>query len=163
MSVEKIVSAEQVLKRLAQIEDDGVRFYEALKRGTASDKVRSLASMLIKAEMRHRDRFLEYARRAHESSDPNDATPAGPLPVEAARLLDADIFIPEKRIEESAKYARDIEIINLAIRIEESAALLLTSLQSFVPKNQRAYIVRVIKEEWQHKAKLEEVRKQFFM
>ena len=156
------VSARQVLLRLAEIEDNGIHFYQGLYKGTDSKWVRALAVTLIKAEKRHRERFLKYAQMARDSKNPEDDKLAGPLPKEAVRLLTMEIFVPEDRIKQSARYVRDIEIIKLAINIEENAAILLTELRPLVPKNQQAYITRVIQEEWGHKAKLEEILHKYF-
>jgi len=58
--------------------------------------------------------------------------------------------------------ANDVNMIKLAIRAEEHLALLLTQLHSYVSRPQGAYIARVVKEEWGHKEKLEDIMKEHF-
>jgi rubrerythrin len=140
---------------LADIEQEGVEFYQGLSEGTKSRWVRALAEKLVEAELRHRKRFLEYARLAAKSASPDDNALAGPLPPEVIRLLMARPLAPKGRIKASAPYVSDEDALKMAIRAEEHIALLLTELRGYVPKNEWRYINRVIKEEWGHKASLE--------
>ena len=153
--------ASRVLQRLAEMEEQGIAFYQGLQEGTKSPRIAKLAGSLIKAEARHRDRFMTYAYEAAEGEENKDL--AGELPAEALRLLNTNIFVSGDQVKSSAPYARDIDMVKLAIRAEENAALLLEELKSFVPKKQRPYIARVVKEEWKHKARLEEVMKKHFL
>ena len=153
------LSAGQVLRRLAEIEEEGVQFYRALYDGTESGWVRELAESLLQAERRHGKRFLEYAKKAEHEAGSGGNTLVGTLPTQVFRKLYSPVFASRMRFKASAKYAGDIEILRLAVRIEETTALLLTELRGFVPKSQRAYISRVIKEEWGHKERLEHVLK----
>lgn len=156
------ISAGRVLRRLADIESEGAQFYEGMMHGTKSEKVRQLATMLFKAEKRHRKRFLEYAVSAEKRAADEDAAEQK-LPAEVEHLFKACIFVSKQRIEVSAEHAQDLDMIKLAIRAEESVALLLTQLSSFVPRAQRAYIVRVVDEEWGHKRKLESLLQKHFV
>jgi len=160
-AAETPLSAAQVLRRLAAIERDGVAFYQGLLQGTTSEPVRKLAAMMVRAETRHEKRFLEYAQRA-EAAGPEGNTLTSPLPNDVARLLSVPVFVPRDRVRKSAPFAKDIEVIRVAIRAEESLALLLTQLRAHVPRAQRAYVTRAINEEWRHKAELEELVKKHF-
>ena len=154
---ETYVTASQVLRRLADIEQEGVDFYKGLKEGTQSEWIRAFADKLIRAEKRHRDRFLGYAEKAEAASDGETDTLTAPLPAEARRLLEKRMMAPRERIRKSAPYASDVEALRVALRAEESLALLLTELREYVPKEQRRYISRVIKEEWSHKNHIEKL------
>lgn len=152
----RYVSASQVLKRLAEIELDGVQFYEGLGEGTKSDWVRDFARSLAKAERRHRERFLQYAARAHDSGADGDALTSA-LPPEVRRALSVRILAPKDQIKGSAPYASEADALKMAIRAEEHIALLLTQLREYVQPRERRYISRVVKEEWNHKASLEKL------
>ena len=127
------VSAAEVLRRLAEMELEGVQFYEGMHRGTRSEWVRRLASVLIEAEKRHNRRFTEYAERAEQSVNPDDNALTEPLPPDVHRLFTACVFVSKQRIRDAAQYANDVDMIKLAIRAEENLALLLTQLHSYVP------------------------------
>ncbi|MBN2311233.1 MAG: hypothetical protein JXR94_19805 [Candidatus Hydrogenedentes bacterium] len=155
---DKYVSAAAVLRRLADMEQEGVDFYEGLSSGASTAWLRAFAGKLVSAEQRHRRRFLEYARRAEEGA-PEENQLEGDLPRDAVRLLGTRLLPSKATIARSAAYATDEDALKLAIRAEENTALLLEQLRSYVPKVQRRYIDRVIKEEWGHKEKLEELLK----
>ncbi len=154
---EGYVTASQVLRRLADIEQEGVEFYKGLKEGTQSEWIRAFADKLIRAEKRHRDRFLIYAEKADAASGGDGDALTAPLPAQVRQLLEKRIVAPRERIRKSAPYASDVEALRVALRAEESLALLLTELREYVPKEQRRYISRVIKEEWAHKAHIEKL------
>jgi len=139
------------------MEEHGFAFYEGLWQGTNSDLVRKLARMMMKAEQRHRQRFLSYAQRAEESDDAGDDRLTGALPPEVLRLLKTGVFVPKGRSVKAAEYAQDEEVLNIAITAEQTLALLLTELRQYVPRGQRRFIDHVTKQEWGHKAKLEQV------
>ncbi|MDQ1257864.1 MAG: hypothetical protein QG656_2472 [Candidatus Hydrogenedentes bacterium] len=159
---EAVLTAERVLLHLAAIEETGERFYQGLYDGTQSAWVRRLAEVMVRAEQRHRTRFLEYAERAAQSSRLEDNALSGVPPAEAVRLLRVGVFAEEDRSRKAAQYASDAEVIRVAIGAEERLALLLTQLREFVPKMQRRFIDRVIKEEWAHKDKLERAMQKHF-
>jgi rubrerythrin len=154
------VSASQVLRRLADIEADGAQFYEGMLEGTDSDWIRELARSLVRAENRHRERFLAYANKAEEAEQASGQDSGEPLPQDVVRLLSAPVFVSRARVGKSAKYAGDKDMLKVAVHMEESLALLLSQLQQYVPKSQRPYIKRVVNEEWDHKAQLERVMKE---
>jgi len=156
------VSASQVLRRLADIEADGAQFYEGMLEGTESEWVRKLARTLVRAENRHRERFLAYAEKAEEAEQSPNEDSCEPLPQEVVRLLSAQVFVSRARMGKSAKYAGDREMLKLAINLEEKLALLLAQLQPYVPRSQRPYIKRVVNEEWRHKAQLAQVMREHF-
>ena len=156
------VTAEQVLRRLAELELAAAQFYEGLLAGTKSKLVAKLAEMMIQAETRHRKRFLIYADRAAEKDDPNEYVMTETLPEHLVALLETNIWPSRKIIERSAKYSDDRAFIDFAIQAEEQSALLLTALRYSVPRKHQPYITRVIREEWGHKAKLEEIRERYF-
>ena len=52
MNERAFVSAAQVLRRLADMELEGLQFYEGLEAGSESPWVRDLAQALVKAELR---------------------------------------------------------------------------------------------------------------
>jgi len=60
--------------------------------------------------------------------------------------LNTQVFASKERIEKSAQYASDLDIIKLAIGAEEKIAQVITELSDYVPKAERVYIKRVIKE-----------------
>ena len=156
------LTSAQVLRRLADHEREGVAFYQGLLQATDSDDIRKLAEMMIRAERRHRERFLAYARKAEALGSGSGNALTGPLPAQLTRLLGTRVFVDLDRAKKTAAYANDNEILSIAIRAEESLALLLTQLRDFVPRGQRPFIGRVIKEEWNHKAKLEQIKKKCF-
>lgn len=156
------LSARRVLLRLAEHEQAGIDFYTAVMQGTASEWVGKLAQMMIKAEKRHKTRFLSYADRARQATDPSEYTLTGSLSPDLRRLLMEPIFGRPEQAKASARYAGDREMLQVAVRAEEKTALLLGQLRSYVPRVQRPFINRVIKEEWGHKAKLENFLHKYF-
>ena len=156
------ISAAQVLRHLAGIEEDGIEFYRGVLQGTQSDWVRKLAKMMLRAEERHRERFLGYAQRAELAADSDENALVQPLPAELAHLVRSKIFAPGGMAKKSVQYARDEEVIQVAIRAEESVALLLTQFRQYVSSRQQSYVDQVIKEEWGHKEKLEKVMRKYF-
>ncbi len=151
------VSASQVLRRLAELELEGVQFYQGMAEGAESAWVRKFAAKMGEAEQRHHERFIHYAEHAAKRSAPEDDQLLGELSAEINRLLSISVFAEKERARQSAHYLSDSDALRTAIRAEEHLAVLLTQLQDYVPKASRSYILRVIKEEWNHKRKLEEV------
>ncbi len=150
-----LITASQVFRRLADLELEGLSFYEGLHAGTKSERVRELAEYMIHAEKRHRRRFLHYATHVEKNTDPDKYVMSDTVPPQVAQAMMADLFPPGMAIRKSAQYSQDAELIMLAIRAEEQTALLLTQLRMYVPKEHQRYVSRVIKEEWGHKARLE--------
>ena len=156
------LTAAQVLCQLSEIESEGVEFYKGLRDGTESNWVRQLAEKMIRAELRHYKRFKEYALQAEEAAK-GDATDSGrELPQEVRHLMETRVFAPRERIQKSAQYAGDVDVLKTAIHIEEATAVLQTQLREYVLEEQRPYISRVIKEEWKHKARLEDLLNKHF-
>ena len=154
------LSASQVLYRLAELEDHGAQFYEGVRNGANSEWVRKLATVLVRAEKRHHVRFLEYARMAEMGE--TGAGGIAALTPELSHLLNVQVFASRERAERSVQYASERDIVNVAIRAEESLALLMTELCDYVPRHEKTYIKRVIKEEWGHKASLEDLLRKHF-
>jgi len=150
------ITAAGVLSRLAEIEEDGRRFYEGLAEGAQLKWVKKLAEMLVRAETRHHARFLGYARRA-EMKMMTRAAKEEALPPEVTRLLRAHVFESREMGQRAGRFMTELEAVKLAIQAEEKLALLLTQLRMFVQPMERRYIDRVIREEWAHKARLEEI------
>ena len=148
----------QILRHLAELEEAGIRFYEGVRDGTQSEKVRDLAAMMVRAEVRHQKRFLEYAARAGAESRLPDLQQ---MPREIERLLAVKVFSAREQAKRAATYASDIEMLKFAIRAEEHLAVLMNQLRLFVTPSQRRYIDRVIEEEWNHKARLEQFIRSF--
>ena len=146
--------AGDALRYLAEREEEGVRFYEGLMEGTKSDFVRELAEKLARAEKRHKQRFLEYAERA-DAGEKEEGD--GPIPLELQRLLTTRLFVEKDRIKQSAQYAKDEEMLKVAIGAEEKATVVVAELAQYVPRSQRPYLARVLKEEKGHKERLEKV------
>ena len=156
------ISAAQVLDRCAELEADGLEFYQGLLKGAQSEWVRKLARMMVKAEIRHRDRFLRYAEQARASDKPADASLSGPLPPELALLMSERIFISEELGERTGRNVDERKALELAIRAEEGLALLYGQIRSYVPRNQRKYIDQIIKEEQHHQSDLEKLWRKHF-
>jgi len=156
------LTASAVLRRLAELEERGIAFYQGVVEGTKSDWVRKLAEKLIRAEQRHKKRFLAYAERAEAKGGKAANALTAPLPPEVVRLLNTSIFVGKDRVKRSVPYAKDLEVLKVAIRAEEHAALLLGQLKPYIPHGERPYITRVINEEWGHKDALEQVRNKHF-
>lgn len=156
------LTAADVLERLAQIELDGLEFYRGLRRGTRLDKVRELAEMMIEAEQRHHDRFSRYATMARASANPADNTLTGALPPEVMRLMSERVFMSGELGEKTGQNVDDRHALRMGIRAEENTVLLLSQLRSYVPRNRRGYIDRVIKEEQNHQDRLESVYRKYF-
>ena len=156
------LAASYLLRKLADIEEQGVLFYQGWLAGTESEWVMKLAATMIRAEQRHHERFLEYAERAERSEGASRANGPLNLPPDVVRVLSTHLFTTKEQIQKAAKYARDIEMIEMAIHAERSLALLLTQLSPYVPKEERKYVKRVIKEEWNHHAKLDRLRTKHF-
>lgn len=155
VSMSELLTAAQVLRRLADIELEGIQFYRGLADGTDSPAVRDLAERMLRAEQRHHDRFMKYAIAAEQKAALEGYGLTAPIPAEIKNLLDTKVFVTRERAQNASRYATDIQLFQVAIRTEEHTALLLTQLRPYVPRTQRAYIEQVIKEEWGHKDRLE--------
>jgi rubrerythrin len=158
----KPLTAADVLDRLAQIELDGLEFYRGLQRGTQLDWVRELAEVMIEAEKRHYNRFVQYADKARASTDPADNALKELLPDEVVRLMSAKVFISGELGEKAGQNVDERKALRMAIKAEENTVLLLGQLRSYVPREQRLYINQVIKEEQQHQTRLESVYRKNF-
>ena len=156
------LAASYLLRRLADIEEQGVLFYQGWLEGTKSEWVTKVASAMVRAEQRHHNRFLKYAARAEESEGAFHGEGSPNLPPDVIHVLSTTLFTAKAQIQKAAQYAGDYEMIEMAIRAEESLALLLTRLRQYVPKTERKYVNRVIKEEWAHHAKLDRLRRNHF-
>ncbi len=152
---EPYVSAAAVLRRLTELELDGVRFYQGLSEGAESEWVRRFSAKMVAAEQRHHDRFQHYAEHAEKQAQNEDYRLSAPLDPDIVRLLQVSVFAEHDRTKNAARYVSDTDAIRVAIRAEEHLALLLAQLRMYIPKPQRPYVDRVIKEEWGHKANLE--------
>jgi rubrerythrin len=156
------ISAAQVLERCAELEADGLEFYQGLLNGAQSEWVRKLARMMVKAEIRHRDRFLRYAEHARASGKSEDASAGEPLPPELARLMSERVFVSEELAERTGHNVDERKALELAIRAEESLALLYGQIRSYVPRDQRKYLDQIIKEEQRHQSDLEKLWRKHF-
>jgi len=150
------MNASTVMRRLVEIEEEGMAFYQGLAEGTRSAWTRKFALWLRNAEKGHRDYFARLAEHAETHAEDEDPW-AYSLPDEILALLSARILPSKDQILREAPYTSDLEAIQLAIQAEERAALLVTRLRDFVAHDQRGYMERVIREEWDHKAKLDEL------
>ncbi|HPO13481.1 MAG TPA: hypothetical protein PLI09_08555 [Candidatus Hydrogenedentes bacterium] len=154
---EPYVNAAAVLRRLAELEQDGVNFYHGLSEGAESEWVRKFAGKMVLAEQRHHDRFLRYAEHVEKHTGEKESQLSGPLSGDIVRLLQVSVFADREHAKRSARYVSDADSLRVAIRAEEHLALLMAQLRMYIPKPQRPYIDRVIKEEWGHKANLEKI------
>lgn len=156
------ITVSQVLYCLAEMEKQGQYFYEGMLAGTQSKRVRALAEMMIRAEKRHGARFLKYAEMAETGRSDSAQNNRQSLPGQVAHLLRKQLFATPESAAGFARNASDAEVVKEAIRGEEKSALLLTELRDYVPQSQRAYLTRVINEEWHHKTLLEELLRRHF-
>ena len=152
--IEPHASAAEVLRRVAEIEEESRLFYVGLRDNTKNEWVHRFADELMKAEIRHRDRFYKYAARA-EAKAADKGRFGGECPEKVMHLLATRILPTKEQIAHSAPYASDREAIQLAIRAEEHIALLLTEVREYMLQDEKKYIDRVIKEEWGHHARLQ--------
>ena len=155
------LSAAQALEHCAQIEANGVEFYKGVLEGTGSKWIRKLAGMMVEAEQRHHDRFLQYAELAR-SAGASGAEALEPIPAELARLMSDGVFLSRELAEKTSHNIDERQALRMAIRFEENTVLLLGQIRSYVPREQRKFVDRVLKEEQDHQAKLESYWKKYF-
>ncbi|MCD6288508.1 MAG: hypothetical protein J7M12_05280 [Candidatus Hydrogenedentes bacterium] len=153
------VSAATILERCAQLEAKGIEFYRGMLKGARTEWMRDLASMLMHAEERHRNRFRKYALAARAKVS---ETGGGPQLPELKRLMAETVFMTSDLAEKTASNMNDRAALEIAIRHESNLALLFAQFRVYVPPDQRPFIDRVIKEEQQHEAKLISYRKKYF-
>mgnify|MGYP006302074205 CR=1 FL=1 len=156
------ITAEQVLRRLAELEEHAAAFYEGLLDVAETKPLRKLGETMLKAEKRHRKRFLAYAEHAKKHDDPSEYALSGEWPGEVDRLMTVQPFPAPDKARQSARRSEPVEFFKFAIRAEEHMALLLAELRLHVPKKHKPYLTRVMNEEWAHKAKLEEYTRKYF-
>jgi rubrerythrin len=160
--LEPTVSAADVLRRLAAIEEDATDFYEGLRECTDLPWVRQFAEQLAQAERNHRKLFLEYASQAEQDSGAEANRLLQPLSEEAAQMLSVRLTMPREKIEKMALYLSAKDALEMAIRIEVGTIALLLKLEEHVPANQRRHIERVLVEERGHKSFLEDLYRKHF-
>ena len=160
-SSETPLSAAEALEHCAEIESNGVEFYKGVLKGTGSKWIRKLAGMMVEAEQRHHDRFLQYAELAR-SAGAAEAGSLEPIPPELARLMSDGVFLSHELAEKTSYNIDERQALRMAIRFEENTVLLLGQIRSYVPREQRKFVDRVLKEEQDHQAKLESYWKKYF-
>ena len=161
-ALEPSVSAADVLRRLAAIEEDATEFYEGLGQCTDLPWVRKFAKQLAQAERNHRRLFLEYAHQAEQDSGAEANRLLKPLSEEAVQMLSVQITLPREKIEKMAVYLSEKDSLEMAIRIEVGTIALLLRLEEHVPEKQRGHIERVLVEERGHKSFLEDLYRKHF-
>ena len=156
------VSAAQVLRWLAALEEEGVRFYAGLSLASESQWIHLFSKTMVEAEARHRDRFLDYASAADKVNSnampPQDSL----LPPHLVRILSTRVFVPDADWRIGKRHILDEEIVRKAISLEEQVATLLTQIRPYTPYPQHDFISQVIKEEWGHVEKLEQIAVKHF-
>ncbi len=156
------ISAVAVLQRCADLEADGLAFYKSMIDGAQTEWMRKLAKTMARAEKRHYARFLRYAEEAWRQNGGSDTHLPELMPPELQRLLSERVFSTRALAEHAASNMTDREALETAIRHETNLALLFSQFRQYVPRGQRKYIDRVIREEHQHEAKLVSFRQKYF-
>lgn len=150
-----ILSAEQVLYRLAEMEEEAAGYYEGLAKNTDLVWVRSFASRFAEEEQKHRQRYLERARAVGAGSMSDQITQ--PLSPEIVRLLSYHITPGRSSAEKTAVYFGEKDSVEFAINAECNTIILLRKLLQFVPEEQHDVIKTILREEMGHKSSLEEI------
>ncbi len=156
------VSVIDVLKRLADIECDATAYYEGIAQHSDLPWVREFASRLADAEKRHRDQFLAYADQLEGSLQGASNRLATPLTEELSRLLAMRITLPGESAERTAVYLSEKDAVEVAIQAERNAIRMLSQLRNHVPAEQHVHLDRVVAEEQQHQAFLENLLRERF-
>jgi len=156
------ISAAVVLDRCADLEADGLAFYESMLKGAQTEWMKRLATTMVRAEKRHRTRLLRYAEQARRQSPGSDIHSPESIPPELHRLLSERIFSTRALAERAAGNMTNREALEAAIRYEANLALLFSQFRPYVPPGHRKCIDRVIREEHQHEAKLVSFRQKYF-
>ena len=157
-----LISAAEVLEHCAELEQDGIEFYEGIQRGARSKWLRDLAAALVKAEQVHKEHFLSHARESAYNGSEDEAETGKARPAELERLMRERVFVPGETAEKVAPTLDDLTVINMAIRNEESVALLLAELRLFVPVEDRHLLDVIIEEEWGHRDRLLKLKRKHF-
>ena len=156
------VSAAQILRWLAALEEEGVKFYAGLSLASESQWIRLFSKTMVEAETRHRDRFLDYANAADQVNSNTMPPKDSLLPAHLIRILSTQVFVPEADWRIGKRHVSDEEIVKKAIYLEEQVAFLLTQIRPYTPFPEHDFISRVIKEEWGHVEKLERIAVKHF-
>jgi rubrerythrin len=151
-----VMNASRVLRRLVEIEEEGMTFYEEMSKLATSPWTRKFAKWLCDAEEAHRKYFLRMAERA-EANETREDTPLFELADEVLALLSARVLPSVDQLRIEAPYTTDTEAVRLAIQVEDRAFRLMARLTTVVAREQRGYMERVVQEELDHKTKLEEL------
>ncbi len=156
------VSAAQILRWLAALEEEGVGFYAGLSVAFESHWIHLFSKNMVEAEARHRDRFLDYANTADQVN--SNATPSKDslLPPHLVRILSTRVFVSNEDWCIGKRLVPDEEVVKKAIYYEEQIASLLTQIRPYTPYPEHDFISRVIKEEWGHIEKLEQIAVKHF-
>jgi rubrerythrin len=155
-----VLSAAQILYRLAEMEEEAVGYYEGLAQYSDLPWVRSFASKIANAEKDHQKYFFERAQ-ALEAGNAEEGT-EGPLPPDLLQLMSSSITPQRSSAEKTAVYFGEKDCIDFAIQAEANAIQLLTQLNNYVPVEQHEIINRVLRDEMQHKSSLEELSSKHF-
>ena len=151
--LEPIVSAAEVLHRLARMEEEAVGYYKGLAENSDLPWVRSFALKFAAEEEKHRQRFLERAEAMDAGKMSDKVTE--PLSPEIVQLLSYRITPTRESTKKTAVYLGEKDSVEFAINAECNTIILLRKLLQYVPEDQHDVIKQILHEEMAHKLSLE--------
>ena len=120
VTLENLVHAADVLKRMAEVEVEGMDFYAFVAETTAMPELRDAAQWLAGAERRHFDRFMEYARHYEQYVDKR--IPFELLPEEIRQLFKTKVFPSAAALRLETPPPSDAALVQLALQAERASA-----------------------------------------
>ena len=154
------LNASEVLQILADIEIEGIEFYMYLEQACELPALREAAGFLIKAEQRHRDRFLDYARNVQQYAEKRIGFE---LLHNNVRLLhNTRIFPSPTTLMLKTPPPNDADLLRLAIEAERANVVLIQDFAPHVLVEHHHVLEQLIKEELQHVERLERFMKKHF-
>ena len=150
----------ELVRKLAEIEGEGVAFYESLAEHTGNDKIRKLARTLTRVEKVHQQRFEEILEGMGESKEPTDKTTAE-VREYIHTLIDHRIFhTPEHAAKMAANLTDENEAIDIAMGFEKENILLLIECGTILSGEAREMVKTFIEQEKAHLRSLKKIREQ---
>gem|GEM_PF-2085640 len=150
---EPVVSAGQVLRRLAKMEEEAVGYYRGIAENSDLPWVRNFALKFAAEEEKHHQRFLERAEAVDAGKMSEKVTE--PLSPEIVQLLSYHITPTRESTRKTAVYLGEKDSVEFAINAECNTIILLRKLLQYVPEEQHDVIKQILLEEMAHKSSLE--------
>lgn len=160
VAIENLIHAADVLKRMAEVEVEGMDFYAFVAETTPNPELRDAAQWLADAERRHFDRFMEYAQHYERYVDKR--IPFDLLPEEIRHLFKAKVFPAPAALRLETPPPADAILVQHALRAERASAAFVEAFKPYIKEEHQPILDQVAKEELTHAERLERFQREHF-